>query len=100
MWQNFWLIKKKKKTPPLILDHSSFWYPHPFWNFDRPPVNYELETSKKRDVAPTLTHNPHHWTGEVIRLEKRYTWTKFVISVSPGFSCSEATSHVEGTFII
>ena len=92
--------KEEKKTLSLIFDPPSFSYPHPFWNFDHPPVNYDLETSKKRDVPMIPTQNPHHWTDAVFRLEKRHTWPKFVISVTPAFSCSVAMCHVEGTLLI
>ena len=42
-----WLIKKKKKSLPLIFDPPSFWYPNFFWNFDNPPVNYDIKLVKK-----------------------------------------------------
>ena len=85
--------KKEKKTPHLIFDYPPFWNSHPFWNFDHSPVNYELETSKKRAVPTTLTQKSHHWMCIVIRLEKRHKWPKFAISVSPAFTWSEAVSH-------
>ena len=48
MWRNFRLIKKK--IPALIFDPPSFWHPQPSWNFDYPPVNYDLKTSKRKDA--------------------------------------------------
>ena len=44
----------------------------------------------------TPTQNSQHWTGIVIRLEKRHTSPKLVISLSP---VSVAMSHVEGTLL-
>ena len=45
------------------------------------------------------TQNPHNWTGANIRLEKRHTWPKVVISVSLAFKCNVAMRHTEGTFL-
>ena len=51
--------KKEKTTPLLIFDSPHFWHSNPFWNFDRFPVNSDLETSNKRAVFSrhrTKTH--------------------------------------------
>ena len=93
MWQKFWLIKKKKKAPLLIFDFTPFWLPHLFWNFVHLLIkNPTLKPVNKSSVPTTLTQNSHHWTGIVIRLEKRHTWSKYVFNVKAAFSWSAAMS--------
>ena len=92
--------KKEKKTLSLIFDPPSFWYPHPFGSFGHPPVNDDLETSKKKrcyyDTDPKLSAL-NGWV--VTRSKKRNTWLQFLTSVSPAFKCSVSTCHMEGTLL-
>ena len=94
IWHKVWLIKKKKRLPTWYLILPHFKIPTFFWNFDHPIVNYE-------QIRPTTpTQYPHHWTGTLIRLEKRHTWSKFIISANPVFSWSESMCHVEENLLI
>ena len=85
--------EKTKNDSPLIYDPSCFWHTHPFWNFDHSPVNYDIETSKKRAVSIIPTQNPHYWTVVNQILESKWIVARlkkskheFVKNVSPAFN--------------
>ena len=62
MHLSFSLVSGETRTPGIKCDISSdplsFWYPHAFWKFDYPPVNYDLENSKEKRHSHDTDHEP------------------------------------------
>ena len=92
------IVKKGKKAPPPpIFDPTPFWDFASFWNFDHLPVNYDTETSKKKSCSYDAHPKPKALNKQSCQVQKRHTWPKFVISVSPVFSSSVGKCDIEGT---